>query len=281
MSTTPLRPKDHLSALGLRPKHHFGQNFLADETLARRIAELCTPRDSGVVVEIGAGLGALTAPLLTRARKVVAIERDRDLIPALRARFADEIEVGQLVLEEADAKSLDWFAHVGPEEPVQIAGNLPYQITGPLLERLCGLGPRLEHVVVLVQLEVAARLVAKPGSEDYGALSVFVQAQFAATREIVVRRGAFYPQPNVDSAVVSLVPRRPPLARETPEFREVVRRAFGQRRKQLRNAWRGVSGKSDAELGEAARAAAIDLSLRGESLDVAQFWRMALELEKP
>jgi len=278
LSTLPLRPKEHLSALGLRPKHHFGQNFLADEAICRRIAELATPRASGAVVEIGAGLGALTAPLLTRARKVVAIERDRDLVPALSQRFAAEVATGQLVIEEADAKSVDWFQHFEPDEPVQIAGNLPYQLTGPLLERLCALAPRVEHVVVLVQLEVAARLVAKPDADDYGALSVFVQAQFAATREIVVRRGAFYPQPNVDSAVVSLAPRRPPLAEETREFRELVQRAFQQRRKQLRNAWRGVADRSDTQIAQAARAANIDLSLRGESLGVAEFWRMALEL---
>lgn len=281
MATPPLRPKEHLSALGLRPKYHFGQNFLADEGLARRIAELCTPRQAGAVVEIGAGLGALTAPLLTRASRVVAIERDRDLIPPLRARFVDEIAAGQLVIEEADAKTLDWFAHFDSEAPVQVAGNLPYQITGPLLERLCALAPRLAHAVVLVQLEVAARLVARPGGEDYGALSVFVQAQFTATREIVVRRGAFYPQPNVDSAVVSLAPRRPAVAEETPEFRELVRRAFQQRRKQLRNAWRGACGASEAELMEAARVAGIDLSQRGEILEVGQFWRMALELARP
>lgn len=278
MAAPPLRPKDHLSALGLRPKHHFGQNFLADEGLARRIAELCTPRPSGVVVEIGAGLGALTAPLLTRARKVVAIERDRDLVPALCERFADEIAGGQLVIEEADAKTLDWFAHFEPDEPVQLAGNLPYQITGPLIERLCAVAPRLAHAVVLVQLEVAQRLVAKPGADDYGALSVFVQAQFVATREVVVRRGAFYPQPNVDSAVVSLAPRQPPLAHETAEFRELVQRAFQQRRKQLRNAWRGACGASDERLAEAARAAGIDLSQRGEMLEVGRFWQMAQEL---
>jgi len=278
LSTLPLRPKEHLSALGLRPKHHFGQNFLADEALCRRIAELATPRAAGAVVEIGAGLGALTAPLLTRARKLVAIERDRDLVPALSERFAAEVGTGQLVIEEADAKSLDWFQHFEPDEPVQIAGNLPYQITGPLLERLCALAPRVEHVVVLVQLEVAARLVAKPDADDYGALSVFVQAQFVATREIVVRRGAFYPQPNVDSAVVSLVPHRPPLAEETREFRELVQRGFQQRRKQLKNAWRGALGKSDAQISQAAQAAGIDLSLRGESLGVAEFSRMAQEL---
>lgn len=281
MATPPLRPKDHLSALGLRPKHHFGQNFLADEGLARRIAELCTPRQDGVVVEIGAGLGALTAPLLTRARTLVAIERDRDLVPALRARFADEIAAGQLVIEEADAKTLDWFAHFTLEEQVQLAGNLPYQITGPLLERLCAVAQRLAHAVVLVQLEVAARLVAKPGADDYGALSVFVQAQFEATREIVVRRGAFYPQPNVDSAVVSLAPRRPPVAHETPAFRELVQRAFQQRRKQLRNAWRGASDASDEQLAAAARSAGIDLSQRGETLEVGQFWQMAQELARP
>jgi 16S rRNA (adenine1518-N6/adenine1519-N6)-dimethyltransferase len=277
--TLPRYPKEQLAALGLRPKHHFGQNFLADEGLAKKIAALCTPHDHVTVVEIGAGLGALTGPLLERARRVVAVERDRDLVPALTRRFASEMGDGRLVVLEADAKTVDLFADIESDDDVVVAGNLPYQITGPLLERLCTAAARVLKAVVLVQLEVAARLAANPGTGDYGALSVFVQAHYEPVRRFLVRRGAFYPQPNVDSAVVELVPRRPPLAQETPLFKELVHRAFQQRRKQLRNAWRSLEGASPAEIERASRMIGIDLEQRGESLSVSQFWQLTQALE--
>ncbi len=276
---TDTRPKEQLSALGLRAKYHFGQNFLADEALARKIAALAVGDSPAHVVEIGAGLGALTAPLLERAGRVVAIERDRDLVPALRTRFAAAIDEGRLIVQEADAKSVDWFEPFEEGAQPIIAGNLPYQLTGPLLERLCGVAARVHRVVLLVQLEVAERLVAAPSTPAYGGLSVFVQAQYLPARQFIIRRGAFYPQPNVDSAVVTLEPRRPPLASETPLFRSLVQRAFGQRRKQLRNAWREIDGRSMQEIVAAAATAGIDLGLRGESLGVSQFWRMAGALE--
>src|SRR5690606_37502904 len=126
-----------------------------------------------------AGLGALTAPLLRRAHRVVAIERDRDLIPALTARFPESIQNGRLIVSEADAKVADFFEHFADERcEVVVAGNLPYQITGPLLQRLCAVASRVLRVVILVQLEVASRLVAAPGGGAYGALSVFVQAKY-------------------------------------------------------------------------------------------------------
>ena len=279
MPILPRYPKEQLAALSLRPKHHFGQNFLADEGLARKIAALCTPHDQVTVVEIGAGLGALTGPLLERARQVVAIERDRDLVPALTQRFAPELSEGRLVVLEADAKTVDLFGGIDADADVVVAGNLPYQITGPLLERLCAAASRVLKAVVLVQLEVAARLAADPGTGEYGALSVFVQAKYEPLRRFPVRRGAFYPQPNVDSAVVELLPRRPPLAQETPLFKELVHGAFQQRRKQLRNAWRSLEGASLPEIERAAHVAAIDLALRGESLSVRQFWQLTQILE--
>jgi 16S rRNA (adenine1518-N6/adenine1519-N6)-dimethyltransferase len=280
LSTARRRPKEHLQALGLFAKHHFGQNFLADEGLALRIAKLALPAAGITVVEIGAGLGELTAPLLELGARVVAIERDRDLIPALKQRFDQEIDAGRLSIREADAKAVDYFEGIEDANAVAIAGNLPYQITGPLLQRFCALAPRVLQVVVLVQLEVAERLTAKPGTAAYGALSVFVQAKFEATRQLVVRRGAFYPQPNVDSAVVLLRPHQPSLAEETPLFNDLVHRAFQKRRKQLRNAWRGVGGMTQEQIQQAASKAAIDLEQRGECLDVGQFWKMARTLEE-
>jgi 16S rRNA (adenine1518-N6/adenine1519-N6)-dimethyltransferase len=229
------------------------------------------------VVEIGAGLGALTRPLLERAGRVIAIERDRDLIPVLEVELGFALDAGKLRLEEADAKAADWLALLakGPR-PHVIAGNLPYQITGPLLQKLTTIAHAIDRAVVLVQREVADRLTAEPGAENWGALSFFVQAQFVSSRSFVIRRGAFFPQPGVDSAVVVLEPREPPVA-ETEAFRSLVQAAFTQRRKKLRNAWRGIAEAS--VLDRAARSAGIDLEARGEVLQVAAFARMAEALK--
>ena len=278
-SLFPLDPKSLLARHGLTPKRSFGQNFLADEQLARRIAELAVPEPRGAVVEIGAGLGALTRPLLERAEKVLAIERDRDLCRALRQDLSCDGARFQLL--EADAKRVDLapFLATAPR-PRAITGNLPYQITGPLLKMACGAADKVERVAVLVQREVADRVTASPGTSQYGALSVFLQARFEAKRPLVIRKGAFYPQPSVDSAVVVLVPRATALDEETPEFQQLVLRAFAQRRKKLRNAWRGVLGIDSDRLAEAACRANIDLDQRGESLSPVDFARMKAEVTR-
>ncbi len=272
-------PKALLERYGLRPKYSFGQNFLADERLASRIAAACSVQ-GGSVVELGSGLGALRRPLLPRgAAYVRAVARDRELVPALSQELSSEIEAGRLAVLEADAKSVDFTTVLaGRPRPHVVAGNLPYQITGPLLEKAVHAAPSIERAVFLVQLEVADRLAAPPGSDAYGALSVFAQRAFVVERAFVIRRGAFYPQPNVDSAVVTLVPRG--AGPETAAFRDVVRRAFQQRRKQLKNAWSALSASRGVDVTAAAARAGIDLSARGESLSVGDFQRMAEELER-
>lgn len=265
-------PRATLARHGVTPKKHFSQNFLLDRNLARRIAELVAP-EGAFTIEIGAGTGALTEPLVARSRRVIAIERDRDLVPVLGAEFAASIEAGRLSVVEADAKAFDYASALDAEAPPRaVAGNLPYHLSGPLLELFCALAPRLERAGALIQLEVATRLAAPPNSEDYGALSVFTQAAFRVTRPLVVRRGAFFPQPGVDSAVVVLEPHAEPLARETTRFRALVKAAFSQRRKQLKNAWSGIL--PEPLLAQAARDAGIDLARRGETLSVAEFARM-------
>ena len=177
---------------------------------------------------------------------------------------------------EADAVQLDWRAALGEgPRPRAIAGNLPYLITGRLLERATAYADAVDVVVFMVQAEVAERLVAKPATEAYGALTVFVQAAFAVQRLLTVRAGAFFPKPAVDSAVVRLVPLAPRRAEETPAFQEAVKRAFGMRRKTLRNAWRGIYGWSREQLEERALAAGISLDARGETLAVEDFARIA------
>ena len=268
--------RDVLSRHGLRPKRHFGQNFLLDRHLAERIAEQATPAGA-LVIEIGAGLGALTRPLLERARTVVALERDRDLVPVLRQELEGAVASGRLVVVEADAKRFDYDAALDAvERPRALAGNLPYNLTGPLLERIGSLSRKIERATVLVQLEVAERLAARPATAEYGALTVFVQAAYAVRRAFVVRRGAFHPAPEVDSAVVVLEPHPEPLAEETPTFRALVKGAFGQRRKTLRNAWSALD--DGGSIAAAAARAGIDLGARGETLSVADFSRMAREL---
>jgi 16S rRNA (adenine1518-N6/adenine1519-N6)-dimethyltransferase len=280
MNGAPPSPKALLDRFQLRAKKHFGQNFLADARLAARIAELATDPPGGTVVEIGAGLGALTAPLLARASLTVAIERDRDLVPALESRFADAIAESRLRVVEADAKRVDYAELLAGPAPRVLAGNLPYQLTGPLLEIAVGLARQVARVVVLVQLEVGERLAAHPGTSAYGALTVFVQAQYQVHRAFVVRRGAFYPQPGVDSAVIVLDPLAQPITEETPLFQRIVHAAFAQRRKKLRNAWRAVSDLETGALESAASRAGIDLEARGETLTPADFARMSLEVAR-
>jgi 16S rRNA (adenine1518-N6/adenine1519-N6)-dimethyltransferase len=271
-------------SLGLSPKKSFGQNFLADKHAAAKIAELAVGTGAGggrskdgsaaTVVEIGAGLGALTEPLLARGAHVVAIERDRDLCPLLRDAFAAWIERGQLEVIEADAKQVDFGALLEPgPAPRVLTGNLPYQLTGPLLERTTGLAAVIDRAVYTVQAEVGERLTAAPGSGAYGALTVFTSAAFKIARAFGLGSSAFFPRPGVDSVVLVLSSLRPPRARETPQFRAAVRAAFGQRRKTLRNAWSALG--TAAEVAEWARASGIDLARRGETLSVEEFARFA------
>lgn len=278
-------PKQLLERFALRPKNSFGQNFLSDPHLAGKIAELCSPEGAARVLEIGAGLGALTDQLLERGHLVTAVERDRDLVPALREIFEEQIVQGQLEVLEADAKALAWdealgmasYDRSGLASKFVLAGNLPYQITGPLIEKTVHLGRKISRAVYLVQKEVADRLAAKENSKTYGALTVFVQAQFHVERAFVIKAGAFYPQPRVDSAVVVLRPHEKAISEETAEFRQVVKSAFAARRKTLRNAWKSLL--PTFELEDVARSAGISLDQRGETLTIAQFAHVASHLE--
>jgi 16S rRNA (adenine1518-N6/adenine1519-N6)-dimethyltransferase len=265
---------------GLRPKRGFGQNFLVAAPIARAIAIACI-RDDEVgrarVVEIGAGTGVLTQLLAARAQTLVAIERDRDLVPLLERDLAS----GCARVLEADAQSVDLALLLGdahPDSPRVLCGNLPYAITGGLLRRAVEHVEYVERVVFMVQREVADRLAATPGTKSWGALTVFVRAAYDVRRLLLAPPGAFFPSPEVASALVELVPARPPRARETEAFRTLVRRAFGARRKTLRNAWAGLAADA-AALEQAAAQAGIALEARGETLDVPAFARMAAALD--
>jgi 16S rRNA (adenine1518-N6/adenine1519-N6)-dimethyltransferase len=272
-----------LRQASLHPKKSFGQNFLVAEHVVRSIARACVP-DGEVgaarVVELGAGLGALTSLLAARARRVVAVERDRDLVPLLAAHLAPAVTRGALEIVEADAQTVDVAALLGPDEPGSprvLCGNLPYQITGRLLSLATMQAAAIDRVVFMVQDEVADRLVAAPGTKTYGALTVFTRAAFDVSRLLTVSRGSFHPPPEVTSSVVVLVPRRPPLAVETETFRAVVKGAFATRRKTLRNAWSSLL-PSEA-LARAAAEARVSLDARGETLAVEDFARMTAAVD--
>jgi 16S rRNA (adenine1518-N6/adenine1519-N6)-dimethyltransferase len=273
-------PRALLRGAGLHPKRRYGQNFLVAEAIARAIAAACVHEDEvgrARVVEIGAGTGALTRLLAERAGALTAIEQDRELVPVLER----ELEGAGVRLVQADALSADLGELLGqpdPRSPRVLCGNLPYAITGQLLRRAVEQAGAVERVVFMVQSEVADRLNASPGTKDWGALTVFVRAAFDARRLLRAAPGAFHPPPEVTSAVVELTPLRPPRARETERFRELVRRAFEARRKTLRNAWaRAVPDASMLE--RAAERAGISLAVRGETLPIEAFVRMAEALD--
>ena len=245
-------------------RKRFGQNFLADPHYVARIAEAVAPRPGETVVEIGPGLGALTAELVARAGRVVAIEIDRDLAARLVERFPPHA----LELVVGDALAFD-FRTLGRN--LRVVGNLPYNISSPLLFHLADQADALHDLTVMLQKEVVARMTAEPSTPEYGRLTVMLQATFAIERLFTVPPGAFRPAPAVDSAVARLVPlgSAAPIIADRARFERVVAAAFGQRRKTLRNALADVVSPA------AFAAAAIDPQRRGETLSVEEFVTLA------
>ncbi len=250
------------------PKKRLGQHFLHDPGILRRIAEALEIAPGDTVLEIGPGPGGLTAELAARTGRLVAIEKDRDLIPHLRARFP------ALVLAEGDALELDWHALTGAG-PLRVIGNIPYNITSPLLEKAL-LPPRPACIVYLVQKEVALRVAAPPGGSDYGALSVGVQAVAKVERLFSVAAGAFRPPPKVDSAVLRLTPLALPLIPDEAvlPFRRFVVGLFSFRRKQLVRGLRELTGEPQARVAGWLAEAGIPETARPQELPPPVFARL-------
>jgi 16S rRNA (adenine1518-N6/adenine1519-N6)-dimethyltransferase len=223
------------------------------------------------LVELGPGLGALTHALLERGCDVIAVELDRDMVRVLEQELGPHPGLRIVAGDAAETDFHELSDALGSK--LVVAGNLPYQATGAILRHVVRHRDVLLGAVLMVQREVRDRLVAVPGTKDYGALSVFVQAGFAVETVCRLRPGSFYPPPKVESAVVRLVPLEEPLAQETASFRAIVRAAFQTRRKTLRNACKSMG--DSARLGQAAADAGIDLSRRGETLSVGEFARFA------
>jgi 16S rRNA (adenine1518-N6/adenine1519-N6)-dimethyltransferase len=219
-------------------KKSLGQHFLHDPRILGRIADAVGIQAGDRVLEVGPGRGALTAELLARGAQVTAIEKDADLIPDLRARFST------LRLAQGDALTEDWRELSGAGQGrLLVVGNIPYNITSPLIDRAL-LPPRPVRIVFLVQREVADRLAARPGTREYGALTVGVQSVATVERVMTVPAGAFQPAPKVDSALVRLTPVETPLVRDESisGHRRMVTALFAARRKQLGRAVRQLTG---------------------------------------
>jgi len=249
-------------------RKRFGQHFLHDPGVLARIVAAIDPKPGERLVEIGPGRGALTLPLLERCRRLEAIEVDRDLVPPLVERARGN---GELVVHQADALEVDFSALHRGGPKLRVCGNLPYNISTPLLFHLLESRAAIADMHFMLQKEVVDRIVAPPGGKTYGRLTVMLAAACRATALFRVGRGAFQPPPAVDSAVVRLVPHASaPFELADPDrFARVVAAAFSMRRKTLRNSLRGLvePGRFDA--------AGIDAARRPETLSPAEFARLA------
>jgi 16S rRNA (adenine1518-N6/adenine1519-N6)-dimethyltransferase len=243
-----------------RAKKRFGQHFLTDRHYLARIADAIAPRESDSMVEIGPGTGILTDALAPGLAHLHVVEIDRDLARDLAARFPAD----KLTVHRADALDFDYATLPAP---LRVVGNLPYNVSTPILFRVAAIGDRLQDAVFMLQKEVVERMVAAPGTEAYGRLSVMLQYRFAMALAFRVPPGAFTPPPKVDSAVVVMkpLPGDRPRARDEELFARIVMAAFSQRRKMLRSAVRELVPA------EAFAKAGIDPQRRGETLSVAEF----------
>ena len=257
----------------MRPNKRLGQHFLADRGILDRIADALELEAGGAVIEIGPGKGSLTDILLARGARLMAIEKDPRLAAALRAWGVGR-GASALTVIDGDALEADWHALLprptphAPRTGFKVVGNIPYNITSPLIEK--ALTPPLpERIVFLVQLEVARRIAAAPGSKTYGALSIGVQAQCRVEELFTVLPGSFRPPPKVKSALLRLTPLDEPLVRadEVTPLRAFVTACFSRRRKQLHNAVPGATAAGLTALG-------FDPKARPETLAPAEFVRL-------
>ncbi len=250
------------------PRKRFGQNFLHDQTVIRRIVAAVAPVPGEHLVEIGPGRGAITGELMRAAGRLDAVELDRDLIEPLAHQCAG---LGELNIHLADALAFDLCALSTTGGRLRLVGNLPYNISTPLLFRFLDQARCIEDMHFMLQKEVVDRITAPPGSKTYGRLSVMIQVYCRAAALFTIRPGAFHPAPKVDSAFLRLTPYRPlphPVA-DAAFLSQLVARAFSQRRKTLRNCLKGLVSDTLIEAQE------IDPGCRAEALGPDTFVRLA------
>ncbi len=251
---------------GHKARKRFGQNFLHDEHWIRRIAQAVDARPGQSIIEIGPGQAALTRELIAGAGSIRAVEIDRDLAAWLRTQFPN----GELTLVQADALTLDW-TELAAGSPIRVVGNLPYNISSPLLFHLMQAADVITDQHFMLQREVVDRMVAQPGSKTYGRLSVMLQWRYRMTKLFDVPPGAFTPAPKVVSSVVRMTPKKSEdvLAVDFPLFSSIVANAFGQRRKTLRNALSLLLTQEDIE------STGVNPGARAETLSLVEFVSLA------
>lgn len=254
-----------------RARKRFGQNFLIDGNVIDRIVASIHPREGEWVVEIGPGKGALTARLADKVDHLRVIELDRDLVPWLKVQFERHAD---FELFQADALKFD-FSQLGEGEPLRIVGNLPYNISTPLIFHLLNYAEQVRDMHFMLQKEVVKRLAAGPGEKAYGRLGIMVQYDCQVEPLFEVPPGAFDPAPKVDSAIVRLIPhaQRPFVANNRKTLEQLVNVAFQQRRKTLRNALKNLV--QPEQLGELP----VDVSLRPDALSLEDYVRLANALD--
>ncbi|MDO8294600.1 MAG: 16S rRNA (adenine(1518)-N(6)/adenine(1519)-N(6))-dimethyltransferase RsmA [Gallionella sp.] len=255
-------------------KKRFGQNFLVDERIIADIIGAIRPEPADHMVEIGPGLGALTRPLLKRLNHLHVVEIDRDIIARLENDYPQDNPKSKLTIHAGDALEFD-FATLSA--PLRIVGNLPYNISSPLLFHFAAYAERIKDMHFMLQNEVVERMVAEHSTPEYGRLSVMLQYRFHMEKLLDVPPQSFRPAPKVDSAIVRMIPLPASEIRVRNEklFAAVVSAAFGQRRKTLRNTLRSYLNEADFEM------LGINAQLRAENLAVAEFAEVANYLDKP
>jgi 16S rRNA (adenine1518-N6/adenine1519-N6)-dimethyltransferase len=274
--TGPQRVREILESRGMSPRRRFGQNFLIRPELAVRIVDHSHVQEDDVVVEIGPGTGALTATLASRARHLIAIEKDAGLAEFLREEFA---EMPRVTIEEGDFLAVDLAAIAARHgaQKLLVAGNIPYNITTPVIERIFEQRAVVRVAVLLVQKEYAERLAAAAGTPEYGSLTLFARYHALLEPLMNVRASAFWPRPDVDSMLVRFFMRDEPPVQVPSEallFR-IIRGSFQMRRKQLVNTIEESLGISKDKVERLCRHAGIVPTRRGETLTLDEFAKLA------
>lgn len=251
-----------------RARKRFGQNFLTDSTVINRIVHAINPRPDDRLVEIGPGLGALTCPLIQATGELDVIELDRDIIPKLRLNCGLQ---GKLNIHNADVLNFEFDRLYDGEHKLRIVGNLPYNISTPIIFHLVRYASLIRDMHFMLQKEVVERLAAAAGNGDYGRLSVMAQYHFRVTPLFLVPPEAFNPRPKVESAIVKLAPHAQPPVNVNNEdyFSRLVKQAFSQRRKTIKNVLKNVCNETQFQQ------AGIDPGARPETLDLQQFARLS------
>jgi len=251
-----------------KPRKRFGQNFLHDAGIIHQIVAAISPQKGDKIIEIGPGKGALTGPILEETGKIQVVELDRDLIPLLQENIKDK---GELTVHSADALKFDFSQLSDASHDLRIIGNLPYNISTPLLFHLTTFLPNIKDMHFMLQKEVVDRMVAEPNTKAYGRLGVILQYYCSVEKLFIVKPGAFFPPPKVDSAIVRLIPhKQPPVdVKSEAVFAKVLTQCFRMRRKTLRNNLKEIMSEEEI------KSLGINPGCRSETLSIEEFALLA------